>query len=884
MTPQSAIAHYRLTSKLGEGGMGAVYRATDTKLNREVAIKILPDALASDPDYLARFTREAQALAALNHPNIAAVYGIEERAIVMELVPGATLQERIDAGPVPLEEALQIAGQIADALEAAHEKGIIHRDLKPANVKLTPDGIVKVLDFGLAKTPESSTAAPANSPTLTMRATQAGVIMGTAGYMAPEQAAGRPVDRRADIWSFGVVLHELLTGKTLFTGETVSHTLASVLKDPIFVDIPQAPPPIRRLLARCLNRSVKDRLRDIGEARIAIREYLANPVVETPASASAPTARRSWRLPALCATLCVALAASLLWHLRPAPPQQVTRFTLATETGVSARNIMALSPDGTSLVYVVARQLYLRSFAEWEAKPLLASEASATPTNPTFSPDGKSIAFMVASEMKRMPSTGGTPTTICGKCGGYGLQWSSEYLYFGTLGSGIRRVRASGGVPEQVIPAAESDVFSEPQVLPGGEAILFTSGKSSARRGSWATPKVEVFVVKSGVRRVLVENAMHGQYLPTGHLVYWTDGVLVAAAFNPRKLELIGTSVPVVEGVARGSGAAHFTYSQTGTLAYLPGHVGPTGQLVLARVDRKGAVEPLNVPPGDYGFPRLSKDGKRVVYEVEEPTEAGIWIWDLAGGSSPRRFTLPGKGVNRAPIWSPDGQFVTYQSDREGDVGIWRQRSDGTGIPEHLTTPPKGVSHIPDAWSNDGRTLLFTQEVEGKPSEIWAYSLATHKAELFASAPDTWLARVAFSPDGRWIAYQSLSKERASKGIYVRRFPRTEDVYIAPPDRDGHHPVWSPDGKELFYIAGPNQLHHRTVTVGKDISFGPAQAGTSGFNTMIGSAVRTFDVLPDGEHMIGVVPAGTKVSSRGETQLRIVVNWFEELNQKAPLM
>jgi len=251
MTPQSAIAHYRLTSKLGEGGMGAVYRATDTKLNREVAIKILPDALASDPDYLARFTREAQALAALNHPNIAAVYGIEERAIVMELVPGATLQERIDAGPVPLEEALQIAGQIADALEAAHEKGIIHRDLKPANVKLTPDGIVKVLDFGLAKTPESSTAAPANSPTLTMRATQAGVIMGTAGYMAPEQAAGRPVDRRADIWSFGVVLHELLTGKTLFTGETVSHTLASVLKDPNLCGhsaSPAADPPSARSL------------------------------------------------------------------------------------------------------------------------------------------------------------------------------------------------------------------------------------------------------------------------------------------------------------------------------------------------------------------------------------------------------------------------------------------------------------------------------------------------------------------------------------------------------------------------------------------------------------------------------------------------------------
>ena len=401
--------------------MGTVYRATDTKLNREVAIKILPEALANDPDYLTRFTREAQVLAALNHPNIAAIYGVEENALVMELVPGATLEKKIADGPIALDETLTIAAQIADALEAAHEKGVVHRDLKPANVKVTPEGLVKVLDFGLAKASDAvSPQTSASSPTLTIRATQAGIIMGTAGYMAPEQAAGKPVDRRGDIWSFGVVLYELISGKTLFTGETISHTLASVLKDPIDFNLPQAPLSLRRLLARCLNRNPKDRLRDIGEARVAIRQYLANPSAEVepkmPAEARGKGSGQ-WIPWALCALLFLCLAAVVGWNFKPSPAPPITRFPFPLGPSQNLpfliRPALTISPDGAQIVYIANSQLYRRSMAELEGHPIVgtANERGVT-IIPVFSPDSKSLAYIAGGNLKRIVGTGGVPVTF----------------------------------------------------------------------------------------------------------------------------------------------------------------------------------------------------------------------------------------------------------------------------------------------------------------------------------------------------------------------------------------------------------------------------------------------------------------------------------------
>ena len=890
MIPSSTIGHYRIVSKLGEGGMGAVYRATDTKLNRDVAIKVLPDALAGDPDFLARFVREAQVLASLNHPNIAIIHGVEDRALVMELVPGQTLDERVAGGPVPLEEALSIARQMAEALEAAHEKGVIHRDLKPANVKVTPEGVVKVLDFGLAKAAEPATpASAANSPTLTIRATQAGLILGTAAYMAPEQAAGKPVDRRADIWSFGVVLHELLTGNRLFTGETISHTLASVLKDPIDCNLPQAPPPIRRLLVRCLTRDPKDRLRDIGEARIAIRDYLANPQAAAAPAAPAPASRGLlWWLPRLLACiLLLAASAALAWYLKPSPSRTVVRFgaPLADGQGFTgaSRLPIAISPDGTQIVYVANRQLYLRPLAELEAHPIAGSYLANGLIHPFFSPDGKSVAFtdLFTQVMKRVPVSGGAPVSIATVGAPNGADWDAEGILFASPPKGIQRVSPNGGRPEVLIAAKDNELLIDPQLLPGGDAVLFTTFPMEAgmlRGGNRG--QIAVQTLKSGVRKILVQEGTSGRYLPTGHLVYQLNGVLYAVAFNPRRLETAGSPVGILEGVMRSAVTTYYAISDSGSLVYVPGPVSAAGgQNVLARIDRKGEAEPLKMSPAACGFPRVSPDGARVAYQVDDDEGSSVWICDLATASAPRRLTLHGAGSNRYPIWSSDGQRVAFQSDREGDYGIWWQRADGSAAAERLTRPEKGVAHIPDSWSPDGQTFSFTEEKKGV-SAVWTYSMRERKASVFAASPNALLGRSVFSPDGRWIAYQlnSLPNSR----VYVRPFPPTEAVYVAPEDFDMHHPVWTPNGKELLYVPGPSQLGSVTIATQPSVSFGsPARAPKSGFTTNVPAAVRTFDVLPDGQHLIGVVSAGAAQSgATSAPQIQVVLNWFEDVKQR----
>jgi serine/threonine-protein kinase len=900
MGPEQPIGHYRVTAKLGRGGMGEVWRATDTKLNRDVAIKVLPDALAGDPDYLARFVREAQVLAALNHPNIAVIYGVEEQALVMELVPGQTLAERIAGGPIPLEEALAIARQIAEALEAAHEKGIIHRDLKPANVKVTDEGVVKVLDFGLAKaTDPVASPSSANSPTLTIRATQAGLILGTAGYMAPEQAAGKPVDRRADIWSFGVVLYELLTGKTLFTGETISYTLASVLKDQIDFGIPQAPPPIRRLLVRCLTRDPKERLRDIGEARIAIREYLANPAAEAAPSpaelaAAKPATPRGvsyWIPRALSAVVFAALAAALAWNFKPSPPLPIMRFSYTLGEGQAFSNMgytsLAISSDGTQMAYVANRRIYLRTMSALEGRPIDGTGSDVAVGNPMFSPDGKSLAFYesFSQALKRVPvHGGGAALTICPAGIARGASWSAEGIVFATDGKGILRAAANGGQPELLVMAKDNEILADPQMLPGGQAILFASlNVASASTARWDAAQISVQSLKSGSRKVLVRDGIGGRYLPTGHLVYVSNGVLFAVPFNLRRLEITGTAAAVVEGVARTRNTAHFEFSNTGSLIYVPGPVtvSGAGQNLLVLTDRKGEVEPLKFPPGAYSFPRASRDAKRFVYQSDDARESSIWIGELAGNAAPRRLTLPRTGSNRYPMWSSDSQRVAFQSDREGDLAIWWQRADGEGTAERLTRPDKGAAHVPDSWSPDGQTMSFTQE-RNNTSEVWTYSLRDKKATVFAAEQGSALGKSVFSPDGKWVAYQLTAQPNSR--IYVRPFPPTATRFEAPEDQDSHHPAWSPDGKEIFYVSGPSMFGSVTVSTQPSVSFGaPVRAPKSGFSTNIPVSVRTYDVLPDGKHFIGVIPVGqTQSSATGAPQIQVVLNWFEDMKQRVP--
>jgi serine/threonine-protein kinase len=883
MSPQQTIAHYRITAKLGEGGMGEVWRATDTKLSREVAIKILPDAFAADPDRLARFTREAQVLASLNHPNIAAIYGVEEKALIMELVPGGTLEEKIASAPIPLEEALEIAAQIADALETAHEKGVIHRDLKPGNVKVTPEGVVKVLDFGLAKAMDGSApVSNVSSPTLTLRATQMGMIMGTAEYMAPEQAAGKPVDRRADIWSFGVVLYEMLTGKRLFKGETVSHILASVLKDPISFEVPQVPAVILGLLARCLNRNAKERLRDIGEARIAIRGYLANPAAENEAKAGTKTAAAgaAWRWKAACAVLVVAVASEAAWSLRPTPPEPVTRFAFALGPDQALtspnRSGLAMSPDGTQMVYAANGQLYLHTMFEFDARPLAGTNAGEGAGSPTFSPDGKSLVFYAQGrELRRIAVGGGAAVTLCSVGTILGVSWSDQGILFAD-NRGIMRISPNGGQPETLVAARAKEALADPVMLPGGETVLFAQDETGIRAStlfnSWW---IVAQNLKTGARKTLVEGAAGGRYLPTGHLTYVMNGVLFAAPFNARRLEITGSPVGMVEGVQAAVGAGQFAYSNKGTLIYLQGPAGTGGQMVLARVGRKGEVEPLKVPAAAYGFPRVSRDGKRLVYQVDEGKESAISVWDWNGDTAPRRLTLPGTGVNRYPIWSADGERVAFQSDREGDLGIWWQRADGGGAAERLTRVEKDAADTPDSWSLDGRMFSFTHQTK-QSSEVWTYSVQNRKATVFAAEPNMLFGRSVFSPDGHWVAYQWITPP-ASR-VYVRAYPPTAAPYLAPQDGDTHHPVWSPDGKELFYIAGAGQTGSMSVFTKPAVSFGsPVRTLRAGFTTGPPGTVRTFDVLPDGGHFIGIVPAGQKQADQAGARIQVVLNWFDDL-------
>jgi serine/threonine-protein kinase len=878
------IAHYRITAKLGEGGMGEVYRAMDTKLGREVALKILPGHFAQDADRMARFTREAQVLASLNHPNIGQIYGVEERALVMELVEGETLK-----GPAPVETALQYAKQIADALETAHEKGIIHRDLKPANIMITAAGVVKVLDFGLAKAADES-AVPGNpsvSPTLTMSPTQAGMILGTAAYMSPEQARGKPVDKRADVWAFGVVLYEMLTGKQTFTGETVTDVLASVVKEQPELD--RLPARVRAIIERCLQKDPRQRWQAIGDVRVEIEALLAGPRAVLDADRhTAPKPLWKRAIPVLVAVISSVITGVVVWEFKPKAPLNITRFPITLGNGQvftnPGRKVVAISPDGSQIVYVADGRLYLRSLADLAPKIIPGSEDGKGVVNPVFSPDGRSIAFWSATDstLKRIAVSGGVAVTICQALSPLGMTWGSDGIVFGEGNQGILRVSQNGGKPELLASVKNGEVAAHPQMLPGGQAMLFTLYSGVGSIPMWDRAQIVVQTLRSGVRKILINGGSDARYLPTGNLVYALGGALYAVPFDPRRLEVTGELVPVIEGVMHNSniiGAAQFSFSNTGTLTYIP---GPdfVSQGPLALIDRKGTVELLKLPPGPL-YPRVSRDGKRVAYETDDGKEAIVWVYDLGGATAPRRLTFQGQGANRYPIWSANGERVAFQSDREGDLAIFWQRADGsTGTAERLTNPEKVVAHIPDSFSPDGRQLSFTA-LKGNTAAVWILSLPDRKTTSFAESPSSSAEASDFSPDGRWLTYQVNEMGRSE--AYVRPFPASAAKYqIHTRGWSGDfHPLWSRDGKELLLSTGPTTFAAVSVTTQPSFTFGSPvpipRGGLMGTNT----GPRTYDVLPDGR-FLGVVAGGQAQFGLGP-QIQVVLNWFEDLKQRVPV-
>jgi len=910
LAPGTRLGPYEILSAIGAGGMGEVYKARDTKLNRDVALKILPDAFALDDDRIARFRREAQVLASLNHPNIAAIYGFEDsgstHALVLELVEGPTLADRIAKGPIPLDEALPIAKQIAEALEAAHEQGIIHRDLKPANIKLRDDGTVKVLDFGLAKALEpASTISPmlTASPTITTPAlmTGVGMLLGTAAYMSPEQAKGRPADKRSDVWAFGCVLYEMLTGKRTFGGDDVSDTLAFVLTRPPDWDAlaPAIPASIRKLLRRCLERDPRKRLAQIAVARYELDE---ESVDETAPPSSAPLVARApwWKraIPlAAAAGLGAGVVAAAMFSLRtPTSSPVVTRFALTLDRGTvfttPFMRSIAVSPDGKRIAFVANRHLYVRSLSEFDARPIAGSDMTGFMGQPEFSPDGSSIVFWAGMQggrdnaLKKIAVGGGTAQTLTkAAIFPYGITWSSAGIIFGTRDKGIMRISPDGGEPERLVVVKENEMASVPQMLPDGQTLLYTLAPNTA---SWDDARVVVQSLKSGARKTVVARGTSARYLPSGHILYAVGGILFAVVFDLQQLEAVGGPVQVVEGVLRTSGnpliafEAQFGVSPNGSLAYIPGPVNAESQLDLAWTDRTGKVEPLKLSPGSYVNPRLSPDGRRVAFGVDDGTKADIWVHDVSGGSSPRRLTFGGH--NRFPVWSSDGQHLVFQSDRDGDAGLFQQRADVSGTAERLTTADRGTSHIPDSWSPKDNTLLF-DVVKNSNVSLWTLSLDGKKAAAFGQFEASDPTGAVFSPDGRWVAY-SAGVRPASHYIYVQPFPATREWYqITAEADDGHHPQWSQDGKELFFI-GPGRLVSVGITTQPRFSVGTAVSIPRGFTEGNGASnVRSYDVSPDGQRFIGVVVAsipGQSAAVEGP-QLLVVSNWFEELKQRVPV-
>ncbi|HYN06063.1 MAG TPA: protein kinase [Vicinamibacterales bacterium] len=905
----TTLGHYQVESLLGAGGMGEVYRARDTRLGRSVAIKVLPAAFVADPDRVARFEREAKVLASLNHPHIAALFGMEEvdgrRLLLMELVEGETLADRLRRGSCSVAEALHIGRQIAEALEAAHERGVVHRDLKPANVKITPDDTVKVLDFGLAKPGAASPTDPnlADSPTLSMMASAAGVILGTAAYMSPEQAKGLPADARSDVFSFGAVFYEMLTGRQAFHGETGADVLASVLVREANLEAlpPHMNPRIIELVRRCLEKHPKRRWQASGDLRAEIESIARASTTERSQAPLSARPRPMWRraLPAAVAALVAAtLTGVTMWNLRPPDPPRpsVVRLSFTLPGGqqilTAGRIAVAISPDAERLAYLTNTGLFTRLLSEPEGRLLPGADLAGGLTSPMFSPDGRSILFWATDRtLRRIPVTGGTTMVICPAENPFGLSWDDRGILFAEAGKGILRVDPNGGTPQVLVAlnaVKDGGKFAHgPQMLPDGETVLYTLaiGVASDR---WDRANIVTHSLTSGEEKVLIRGGSDARYLPTGHLVYASGGTLYAAAFDPARLALQGEAIPILEGIRRAgiglsTGTAQFATSSTGTLVYLQGPAGAMSATHdLALVDRKGAVDPLKLPSGSYEYPRVSPDGKRVVMSTEVGNEAIVWVYDLSATTSPRRLGFEGK--NRFPMWSGDGTRIVFQSDRENDQAIFWQRADGTGAAERLTKPEPGSAHVPEAWIPKSNMFLYRVTKEER-SSLWTLSVADRSSRPFSDVKSAILTTASVSPDGRWVAYASSPMPSASQSaVYVEPFPPTGSKFQVSKHGDqGHHPLWSPTGKELYYVPLPGQFVVVTVTTAPNFAFSHPTPVPRLFPVAPPTIPRPFDVTPDGRIVAPIAAGQGSLGAAPVSQLNVVFNWFEELKARVPI-
>jgi serine/threonine-protein kinase len=907
------LGTYQLSARIGAGGMGEVYRARDVRLGRDVAIKVLPPLFTADPERLARFEREARMLAALNHPHIGAIYGLEDadaspgsgqfavRALVLELVEGETLAERLQRGPVSVSDALTIARQIADALDAAHEKGIVHRDLKPANVKITPDGVVKVLDFGLAKAAGGdSTPDLSQSPTLTVGATRDGIILGTAAYMSPEQAKGLPVDKRADLWAFGAVLYELLTGRRAFTGEGVSDTLAHVLmKEPDWTALPaNTPASIRQLLRRCLEKDPKRRLHDIADVRIEIDETIAAPatgegVAPVPVVPAAPRGRRVLLWAVAAVAVIAAGTTLLLWAPWRPPPAAAAPLRLEATLGADASLVTmsisnapgsaatVVSPDGSQLAFVAqphsggAPRLYVRRLDQLAATSLAGTEGAA---GPVCSPDGQWLGFFSDGKLRKIAVTGGAPVTLADAPNARGGSWAEDGTIVFTV-NGLWRVSASGGTAKPLTTLAQGEAEHRwPQVLPGGRAVLYTV---SATPANFTNAWLAVQPLPTGTPHIVQRGGFYGRYLPSGHLTWVRGGTLFAATFDLATLAVMGPAVPVLSRVLSTviAGNAQVDVSHTGTLVYLPG-VETASVAPLNWLTRDGKTTPLRATPAIWNAVQIAPDGRRLAFFLSEEAKTDVWTYDAARDALTRLTVDP--GTHRNPAWTPDGRRLVYGSTRSGGAeNLYWQRSDGSGDATRLTTSPN--AQFPGSWHPSGRFLAFVETrpqtgpdllilpVEGNEASGWKPGTPT----VFLGGP-FYEAEPRFSPDGRWLAYDS--NESGAFEIYVRPFPGPGGKWQISTG-GGFDAVWSRARRELLYLAPDGRIMIAAYTAVGDAfqaekprvwSETPVQRRPLPWNS--------FDLHPDGER-VAMAPV---TETTGPTHVTLIFNFFDELRRLAP--
>ena len=893
LSPGTTLGPYEVTAKIGEGGMGEVYRARDTKLDRDVALKVLPPAFTDDPDRLARFEREAKVLASLNHPNIGHIYGLEEaegqKALVLELVEGPTLAERIAEGPIPVDEALPIATQIVDALEGAHEAGVIHRDLKPANIKVREDGTVKVLDFGLAKALESSVPGDSPSSSVSDPVTQIGIAMGTAAYMSPEQARGKPVDKRTDIWSFGIVLYEMLAGERPFHGGDAMLTLASVMASDVDVrTLPQTVPAVKRVLRLCLAKDPSRRLRDIGDVRLVLAGYFGTDDAPAPGSQPQPSLQ-FWQRPVPAGALLVlaALVSGLLvWSMvdQPLEGGGVLRVPFrgnvdASYSAHAGHPGLRVDPSGAMLIYRGVADdgsvsLNARRFDQLDGEPIRGTEDGTTPF---FSPDGDRIGFVEvvggSQVLKTVSTVGGVSTTLGTLPGAInGAAWGpDDQLVIGQAAGGLYLMPADGGEAELLTTvdlATGGGSHRWPSVLPGGHAVVFAAADNLPDGFLGASQLAAVNLETGDVVRLGLAGTSPG-YVSSGHLVYVSvDAALKAVPFDVDRLEVTGEPVQVADDVAtRLSGASEWSVSDDGRLVYATGGVSGASN-AFVWVDRAGQVTPFMVDQPVYGYPRLSPDDQLVAYNT---AGLDIWIRDVARESDTR---LTRTGGNLLPVWNPDGATLTFSSNRSETYNIFSQPIDLSGTASLLIEDPTVL--IAGSLSADGQYLLYHRVEDDGQRDVWYADASGTPSPFLQSEFNEYLPSI--SPDGQWVAY--VSDQSGDERVYLQPFPDGGRI-VSVSAGHGTEPVWSKDGRELFYRDGIRMMAVEVDPT--DGSVGGAQVLFEGNYTLdpLSLGFPNYDVSADGERFL--MATSDTGGSASSTEFLLVDNWFEELTRLVPI-